>query len=866
MSRRIVIAYAVLVVAVAAISTIALNAGSAQRPAPSIAGTYSLTQGSSCLGGSGRTLGLKQSGQFVDADTGRASSDQMRLQGSTLSGDLHCQDGRSAPARLEIKTSGSNPELAGTVGSEPVAATRDASSDAAANAGTVQKRSAEETFGRLMLAMAIVILAARLSGAAMKRIGQPQVMGEVLAGILLGPTLLGAIAPGVKDYFFPSDVVPLLTAAANIGLAFFMFLVGLELDPKALRGRVAQAALISNVSAAFPIMLGIAVAVPLYSLLGPDRPFVPFALFIGVSMSITAFPVLARIILERRMLQRPVGAISLSAAAIDDVTAWTMLALASAVAGTGSSVAVIRVLGLAFLFCALMALVGRRLLARVSKAYDEAGHVPPGWIATIFVGILVSAFLAQQIGIAAIFGAFVMGMIMPRRSDLTHEVNGKLESFVVTVLLPLFFVVTGLKTEVGLLNRPELWLVTLLLLVIAVFGKFVGAAGAARLVGFRPREAAAIGALMNTRGLTELIVLNIGLELGVITPVLFAMLVIMALATTFMAGPLLRLIDPKRELSAPVEEDLRQAERAGAPPGQATPERSILVATVEDRNLDALLAIAEPLARYQPPRELILASLVVSTRRATGVSGDNRDLAQATAELARRRAELIEREVAVRVVAFTSTDPGEDLLKLSAEEEVDLVLVDGRRPLLGEGVPAGPAGPLLAKAPCDVAVLVAPDGNPPTIGPDRAVIVPFGGAEHDWGALELGAWIARVQGAPLRLLGVTGTLADGKRDASLLLANASLVVQQFAGIACEPILVEPGREAILAAAAEAGLLVIGLSERWRQEGLGPMRSEIARAAPVATLFVRRGQRPGAITPAETGTRFAWSEVSPPPRR
>jgi hypothetical protein len=371
---------------------------------------------------------------------------------------------------------------------------------------------------------------------------------------------------------------------------------------------------------------------------------------------------------------------------------------------------------------------------------------------------------------------------------------------------------------------------------------------------------------MNTRGLTELIVLNIGLELGVITPVLFAMLVIMALVTTFMAGPLLRLIDPTGELSAPVEEDLRQAERVAAAPGEAMPERSILVASVENRNLDALLTIAEPLARFDPPRELILASLVVPTRLATGLAGDNQDLAEASAELTRRRAELNARGVAVRVVAFTSADPGDDLVKLSAADEIDLVLVDGRRPLLGEGVPRGPVGPLLAQAPADVAVLVAPDGNPPVIGPDRAVIIPFGGADHDWTALELGAWVARVREAPLKLLGAKGKLAEGQRDASLLLANASLVVQQFAGITCEPVLVDPNRDAILAAAAEGGLLVLGLSERWRQEGLGPMRSAIARAAPVATLFVRRGQRAGALSPAEGGTRFAWSEVAPPPRR
>jgi Kef-type K+ transport system membrane component KefB len=853
---RLVFAYAFLIVALAIVVTLCFRAGGGERPAASVTGTYALSEGSRCLGGRGQPLEVKQSGQFIDLETSQGSRAQLRLQGSTLSGEARCRNGTSATARLNVRSPGSRqPSLDGTVAGERVIAAWVGAAELATGTSRASKRSAEETFGRLMLAIAVVILAARLVGALMTRIGQPQVMGEVLAGILLGPTLLGAVAPAVKDYLFPSDIVPLLSAAADIGLAFFMFLVGLELNPAALRGRMPAAALISNVSAAFPIMLGVALAVPLYVLVGPDRGFVPFALFIGVSMSITAFPVLARIVLERRMLKRPVGAIALAAAAIDDVTAWSLLALASAIAVAGSSLQIIRVVGLAILFSTLMALVGRRLLARVSDAYDEAGTVPAGWIAAIFVGVLLSSYASQQIGIAAIFGAFVMGLIMPRRTDLTDDVNRRVQDFVVTVLLPLFFVVTGLKTNVGQLNRPELWVLTLAIFAVAVLGKWVGAAVAARFSGFGLREAAAIGALMNTRGLTELIVLNIGLELGVITPALFTMLVIMALATTFMAGPLLRLIDRTGELSTPVEEDLRQAERVG--PG-GMPERAILVASLEEKNLDGLLTLAEPLARHQPPREIIVARLIEASQLPTGLTRDDRNLSHATADLDRRRRDLMTREVAVRVVAFNSSDPGRDLVKLASAEEIDLVLVDGRRPLLGEAVPGGSVGPILTKAPSDVAVLVARDGSRPEIGPGRPVVVPFGGTEHDWGALELGAWLAKVWGAPLRLLGAAGTASDSQRDASRLLANASLIVQQFAGVVAEPVLIDPGRKGVLEGAQQAGLLIVGLSDRWRQEGLGPVRSEIASLASAPTLFVRRGRRPGALTPAGTATRFAWS--------
>ena len=712
-----------------------------------------------------------------------------------------------------------------------------------------------------MLAIAAVILAARLLGAALSRLGQPQVMGEVLAGILLGPTLVGAIAPEVQAYLFPPDIVPLIAAGADIGLAFYLFLVGMEIDPRILRERIGQAALISNTSVAVPLALGFLAAIPTFELLAPDVDYLPFALFMGVSMSVTAFPVLARILIERRMLRRPVGAISMASAAIDDVTAWGLLALATAVAGSGSGLDVLVVVGLAGVFTAAMIVVGRPLLARISTAYDEVGRVPPLWLGAVFVAVLLSAYVSQQIGIAAIFGAFVMGLIMPRKAGLTEDVTRRVEDFVTMVLLPLFFVVTGLRTEIGSIDRIELWLVTLGLIAVAVAGKWLGAMAAARYGGFAWRDSAAVGALMNTRGLTELIVLNIGLDLGLISPTLFTMLVVMALVTTFMAGPALRLIDPRGRLSAAPEEEMQRAlheSRAGAP----VAEHSIVVAPQDAGNLDALLSVAEPLARSAPPRELIIARLIVPTRYATGLASDDRDLRRAVDELAERRTTLVERAVDVRTIAFTTPDAGEDLVRLASDETIDLVLIDGRRPLLGDGVPKGDVGEVLAEAPCDVAVLVERERGAITIDADHPVYVPFGGAEHDWAALELGAWIASARGAPLRLLGAAFALDSGHRDASRLLASASLVVQQLAGVAAEPVLVNPGPD-VLRASSGAGLLVVGLSERWRDEGLGPLRSELVKSAPSATLLVRRGERAGLLAGREDVTRFRWSMAGRP---
>jgi Kef-type K+ transport system membrane component KefB len=835
-----------------------------QVSAADLGGFYSVQRASPCLGAS---LKVIQAGELVDIEGEAGAEGKLRFKSGSLSGTVTCGNGTTEKFAAGFSI---DKELTGSVGGVPFTAGFRQVSAGAATECQRSTPSPENTFGRLMLAIAVVIVAARFLGAAVGRIGQPRVMGEVLAGILLGPTLLGSVAHGVSCYFFPADIVPLLRAGADIGLVFYMFLVGLELDPRMLRGRVEQAAFISHGSIAIPMALGIAAAVPIYQLVGPASEFAPFAVFMGVSMSITAFPVLARILVERRMLKRPVGAMAIGAAAVDDVTAWGLLALASGLAvaamhATGKAPNVPLNLGkvilFALLFSAFMALVSRRLLARVADAYDEAGHVPAGWIAAIFIGVLLSAYASAQIPVAAIFGAFVMGLIMPRRADLTHDVTRRVEDFVITVMLPLFFVVTGLRTQINKLDRPVLWILTLVLVAVAVFSKFAGATAAARFTGIPLRQSAAIGALMNTRGLTELIVLNIGLDLGVITPALFTMLVVMALVTTFMTGPALKLIDSTGEMSAPVEEELREAEKR-APPEEVTPERSILVAPQDEKNADALLALAVPLAQSQPLREVILARLLTPSRVTTLIAPEDRELARASEEVDERRAALVAAGVAARAVAFTSADIGEDLLRLASEQEVDLLLVDGRRPLLGEGVPRGAVGLLLERASCDVAVLVERKAVP-EIGPGHPVMVPFGGAEHDWAALELGAWIAHSLGASLKLLGAAADPREGERDASRLLGSASLAVQQLVGIAVEPVLVEPGRDGIVHAAEGAGLLVVGLSERWREEGLGPVRSAIARTAPASTLFVRRGTRPGALAPRDNVTRFTWSAIGSP---
>ena len=818
---------------------------------------YKVSPRSPCIGSK---IAIEGDGPYEVVAKGQTVG-ELEYDEGAVTGEVTCPDGVTRPVygeavdrviNLTLLPEGGEPPTGGAPppeGSERLVAEK--------------QRDAGSRFAAFFIAVVVVMLVARLFGMAAVALKQPRVMGEVIAGICLGPTVLGALAPELSTALFPSDIIPFIGVVAQLGLIFYMFLVGLEVDTRQLKGRIGQVAAISNVSVALPMMLGLAVALPIYELVGPDKKFVAFALFMGVSMSITAFPVLARILVERRMLKRPVGALALGCAAIDDVTAWFLIALATAVAVASDGNEVIVTIALAIAFCLVMALLVRPLMARVSGAYDEAGRVPGAWIVLIFAGVLLSAYTTEEIGIALIFGAFVMGLIMPRHAGLTEDVTGRVEDFTIILLLPLFFAFTGLKTDMGLLDRPELWLMTGVLLVIAMVGKLFGAAIAARLTGFNWRDSAVIGTLMNTRGLTELIVLNLALEKGVISDALFAMLVIMALVTTLMAGPLLRLLDPKNELGAPVEEELEEARKESVAefPALEVPEQSILVAPQGDA-LEQLLAIAKPLARSEPPRELIVARLMRPPRGAAtraGLQTENRQLQEATEEIDEARRELIEAGIAARGVAFGSVDPGADLARLARKEEIALILMDGRRPLLGEGVPKGDVGEVLREAPCDVAVLVAKEQERIDPGPENGVVVPFGGAEHDWAALEIGAWIASATGAPLNLLGAAGQSEDRTR-LSRMLGDAGLLVQQYSGVQAQPIMAEEGRDSVVEAASSAGLLVIGLSDRWREEGLGPTRSEIAKAAPAPVLFVRRGIRPGALAPREDVTRFSWSSA------
>jgi Kef-type K+ transport system membrane component KefB len=391
----------------------------------------------------------------------------------------------------------------------------------------------------VLLAMVAVILVARLVGMLFRYLRQPPVIGEVIAGIMLGPSLLGRIAPEASAYILPKAVAPALGIIAQLGVVLYMFLVGLELDTGLLRKKSHSTIAISHASISVPFILGAAMALWLYPLLSNDGvPFAVFAMFLGVSMSVTAFPVLARILTDQRLHRTRLGVIALTCAAADDVTAWCLLAFVVSFAQAEPSRALVTA-GLTVGYIGFMFVAVRPLAARLARYCEEKGTLTQGVTALIFVALLLSSLITEFIGIHAIFGAFLLGAIIPHDSVITREINTKLGDLIVVLLLPAFFAFTGMRTEIGLVAGGAEWLICGVIIALASIGKFGGSLAAARLTGMDWRDSAAIGILMNTRGLMELIVLNIGLDLGVISPTLFAMLVIMAIVTTMATAPIL---------------------------------------------------------------------------------------------------------------------------------------------------------------------------------------------------------------------------------------------------------------------------------------------------------------------------------------
>ncbi|OBQ45177.1 MAG: sodium:proton antiporter [Aphanizomenon flos-aquae WA102] len=585
----------------------------------------------------------------------------------------------------------------------------------------------------VLIEVLIVIGLSRLVGLGFKAIKQPLVIGEIFAGIMLGPSLFGLIAPGLAHSLFPAETMPYLNVLSQIGLIFFMFLIGLELNPKYLSGNLKTAILISNLSIIVPFASAFGLSFVLYPLVSNNHVnFAPFALFLGAAMSITAFPVLARIITENNLQGTRLGTLALTCAAVDDVTAWCILAVAIAVARHGSidQQAILTIIE-SVVYIGFMFTVGRWFLKRLSKHHHRAGRLSQLVLAIIYMGVVASALITEFIGIHLIFGAFLLGAVMPKDEELVRELAIKTEDFVLIFLLPIFFAYSGLKTQIGLLNSPNLWLLSALILLVAIGGKYTGAYVAARLSGIDKREASALGWLMNTRGLTELIVLNIGLELGVITPLLFTMLVIMALVTTFMTSPLLEWTYPKRLIRLDIVESEAEIPIEALPEAYIAQYR-ILVPVANPAAQKGLLQLATAIAVNNRQPAVVYPLSFIELEEDYGFESSPNEADRLIAERCQKLEELIttleppEIRSYIHPIVRISSNVARETAQIAKIEQPDLVLLGWHRPAFSNNRLGGRVGQILGTTPVDVAVFVDKGGNA-----IESLLVPYSANIHD---------------------------------------------------------------------------------------------------------------------------------------
>jgi Kef-type K+ transport system membrane component KefB len=653
--------------------------------------------------------------------------------------------------------------------------------------GSAASRANEGDLLHLLLALVVVIATARAMGWVFRSANQPAVVGEIIAGIVLGPSLLGRLAPGAEGYLFPSTVGPYLNVIAQVGVILYMFLVGLELDPALLRKRGHSTVAISHASIILPFLLGAVIALYLYPKLSTsDVPFTCFSLFLGVSMSVTAFPVLARILTDRGIHKTRMGAIALTCAAVDDVTAWCMLAFVVSVARAEAAGAVATIV-MALGFIVLMIVVIRPAMARLSLLYGNRGRLTQGVMASVFIALLISASATELIGIHAVFGAFALGAVIPHDSGMAREMTDRLEDIVIVLLLPAFFAYTGLRTQIGLVNGYEQWMMCALIIAVASAGKFGGSAIAARVTGLNWRDSSALGVLMNTRGLMELIVLNIGLEMNVISPTLFAMLVIMALVTTFSTTPILHLITRGQAKEPEAFPDLGTFSPEPAVAPQATirapqpaprpvqpPPRPMLVGTEHSAILVPVsnpegvgvlveLALAATPHDAPPPRVLALVKTPSGGVR-SGLREAEQRVPPRSPALAAALDLALARGSIITPQAVWTTNPAADILAFAKEPQIGWLLMGSHRAVFGSDFMGGIVREILDKAralPVHVAIVIHGGGRPL----DRVFAVVDRGT-HGRAALDLALRVAMRKKSGLHAVLVP---EDGAADDSELL-------------------------------------------------------------------------------------------------
>ena len=692
----------------------------------------------------------------------------------------------------------------------------------------------------------VVIGLSRLVGLGFRWLRQPLVIGEIVAGIMLGPSLFGAVAPAWSAAVFPPETIPFLDILSQIGLIFFMFLIGLELNPKYLQGQLEKAILISHVSILVPFSLGTLLSLLLYPLLSnASVSFTAFALFLGAAMSITAFPVLARIITENNLQGSRLGTLALTCAAVDDATAWCILAVAIAVTRTNSMVGALPTIIEAVVYIGFMLTVGRWFLKRLATLYKRTGKLSQLVLAGIYMAVVASALITELIGIHLIFGAFLLGVAMPKNAGLTRELAEKTEDFVLTFLLPVFFAYSGLRTQIGLLNQPIHWLLCGAVLAVAISGKFLGTYGAARLSGMPSRESAALGWMMNTRGLTELIVLNIGLSLGVISPLLFTMLVIMALVTTFMTSPLLEITYAK----SLIRQDL--AETAD-PPGIAnlqttlptyrilvpvanpTTQKGLVQLAVAVAGSSAQPAVVNPLSLLHLEEDYAFKSTPLEAERRIAKQQECLQMLIATLEPPESRA-------FVQPIVRVGSDVARETTQIAEVEQADLILVGWHRPAFSNNRLGGRVGQILSSAKTDVAVFI--DRQNKSL---NSILLAYSAGIHTDLGLALALRILfnqpEAQLTILRVRVPSEPLGDFSYEFRTMMQQLPVELRDRIEMeiveAAEPI------QAVVSASAYVDLTIVGTSREWgiERQTLGQYTDTLAVECRSSLLITRRYSR------------------------
>jgi Kef-type K+ transport system membrane component KefB len=712
------------------------------------------------------------------------------------------------------------------------------------------------TLPQLLLQIVLILTAARICGLLLRLLGQPQVIGEMAAGILLGPSLLGRFENGqLLEALFPAASRPNLELFAHLGIILFMFLVGLEVDVSRIRQQGKAVLHTGIASMAIPFLFGLAVAFGLVRAgygAGDGGTRLGFVLFIATAFSITAFPVLARILTEANMLRTRVGTVAIACAALNDIAGWCLLGAVFALArgaesGAATDIAwnALATLGLAGAYLAAMVLLIRPVLRRLQALFDARGYLSADVLAVLFILLTFSSLITDRIGIHALFGAFMLGAMMPSEERFVAHLTAKLEDLVTLLLLPLFFAYTGLQTNLGLIASPRMWAIAGLITAAATVGKLGGTAIAASLGKMSPRESIALGVLMNTRGLMELVILNLALELHAITADVFSMMVMMTLVTTAMTAPLLRLLYPPARRRAEL-----LAAAGAAEPAPEDPGTRVVLAVARPATVPGLVRAAAMLLGRRTGSLWALHVDRAEDHEHREEQADPLALAQQTAK---------DLDSPMQTVSLISDRFADSILELAQRRAAAWIVLGFHKPVFNSSLLGGTTGRVMNEAAASVAVLV--DKGLVDV---KRVLVPYMGHPQDIGALLAAEQLARWPGVEVTIL----HLVTPERRGSQPLGVSGLLEKQFPGdgnqtIRMQVIETKSPIDKVVEESYRYDLMVLGLSPTWRESDawLTAKQEWVAQQSQCSVLLTRAGKT---ATPSAAPASAAPALAPSPP--